>query len=205
MASLLACGVTTASAQSAGQARLGITAGMNVSNITKQQTDSRIGFNVGLRGEYNFTDNVYGNLGLIFSQKGSRTKESAGALGFEASGTFTQNPGYIELPLHIGYRFNMGNGVSIFGETGPYFAFGICGKEKFAVDSNVGIKKDADTDFFKEDGSNANVFDFGWGLRAGVEVSQFQISLGYEHGITKVWEKTDCRNSNFMVGLAYMF
>lgn len=206
-AALLAMGATTATAQSAGQFRLGVTAGMNVTNITDQNTDSRIGFNVGLRGEYNFTNNWYGTLGLLFSQKGTRTEEEGGAMGVKAKGTFIQNPGYIELPLHFGGRYSFGNGVSIFGETGPYFAFGVCGKNKFNVDTNVGINKDYDTKFFDSNEGDAQVFDFGWGLRAGVEVSKFQISLGYDHGITKVWDvdDLDARNSNFTVNVAYMF
>lgn len=203
MAALLALGVTTASAQSEGEFRIGVTAGMNVSNISDQNTDCRIGFNVGVRGEYNFTNNFYGNIGLLFSQKGTRTDSEGSLLGFSAKGTVTQNPGYLEIPVQLGYRFNMGNGVSIFGETGPYFAFGVCGKNKIDAETSL-TSNSYDYDFFGDNA--AKTFDCGWGLRAGVEVSSFQISLGYEHGITKLYDgDNSCRNSNFMVGLAYMF
>lgn len=205
-AALLLVGVTAANAQSKGELRIGVTAGMNVSNISHQETDSRIGFNLGLRGEYNFSDNVYATLGLLFTQKGSRTETEGSALSLTAKGTLVQNPGYLEIPLHFGYRYNVGSGISIFGETGPYFAFGVCGKTKFDVDSNVGLSGNYDYDFFKEDGSDAKAFDAGWGLRAGVEVSGFQISLGYEHGFVSLWDGSDnYMNSNFMVGVSYMF
>lgn len=202
MAAMLFAGVTAANAQDKGELRIGLTAGMNVSNISHQNTDSRIGFNVGVRGEYNFTSNVYGNLGLLFSQKGSRTETTLEGV----KGTYVQNPGYLEIPLHVGYRFNMGNDISIFGETGPYFAFGVCGKTKFDVDSSIGYSYDSSTDFFKEDGDNAKSFDAGWGLRAGVEISSFQISLGYEHGFVSLWDgNKNYTNSNLMVGVSYMF
>ena len=188
----VACFALTASAQEKGDFRFGVTAGMNVSNITDMEMDSRIGFHVGAKAEYNITDNLYGNAALLFSQKGNKKEEGS----IEA----TSNPGYLELPIHIGYRFKMGDKVSIFGETGPYFAYGICGKDKFG-----GPGLDEDTKFFDYD--NANKFDFGWGVKAGVEYAKFQISLGYEYGITKVFDADDFKphNSNFMVSVAYMF
>ena len=184
----VACFALTASAQEKGDFRFGVTAGMNVSNITDMKMDSRIGFHVGAKAEYNITDNLYGNAALLFSQKGNKKEEGS----IEA----TSNPGYLELPIHIGYRFKMGDKVSIFGETGPYFAYGICGKDK---------EGDYDVKFFDDD--DVNKFDFGWGVKAGVEYAKFQISLGYEYGITKVFDIDDVKphNSNFMVSVAYMF
>ena len=180
----VACFALTASAQEKGDVRFGVTAGMNVSNITDSKMDSRIGFHVGAKAEYNITDNLYGNAALLFSQKGSKKDK------------LTMNPGYLELPIHIGYRFKVGDKVSILGETGPYFAYGICGKVK---------QGDDDMKFFKQ--NKVNKFDFGWGVKAGVEYAKFQISLGYEYGITKMYdvEKNKNHNSNFMVSVAYMF
>ena len=184
----VACFALTASAQEKGDFRFGVTAGMNVSNITDMEMDSRIGFHVGAKAEYNITDNLYGSAALLFSQKGNKKEEGS----IEA----TSNPGYLELPIHIGYRFKVGEKVSIFGETGPYFAYGICGKDK---------EGDYDVKFFDDD--DVNKFDFGWGVKAGVEYAKFQISLGYEHGITEVYDYAglDSHNSNFMVSVAYMF
>ena len=189
----VACFALTASAQEKGDVRFGVTAGMNVSNITDSEMDSRIGFHVGAKAEYNITDNLYGNAALLFSQKGCKKEEG----GVER----TSNPGYLELPIHIGYRFKMGDKVSIFGETGPYFAYGICGKDKL---EGTGVA-DYDVKFFDYD--NVNKFDFGWGVKAGVEYANFQIGLGYEYGITKVFDIDDVKphNSNFMVSVAYMF
>ena len=184
----VACFALTASAQEKGDLRFGVTAGMNVSNITDTEMDSRIGFHVGVKAEYKVTNNLYGSAALLFSQKGCQFEEDGEKL--------TANPGYIELPIHIGYRFKMSEKVSIFGETGPYFAYGICGKDK---------EGDYDVKFFDDD--DVNKFDFGWGVKAGVEYAKFQISLGYEGGITEVFDSRglDPHNSNFMVSVAYMF
>lgn len=185
MTALMAVSALAASAQSAGDVRFGVTAGMNVSNITDTDGDSRIGFNVGVKGEYNFSNSLYGTASLLFTQKGCK-----------ADGDVKLNPGYLQLPVNIGYRYNVGETVSIFGETGPYFAVGVCGKYK------VGSRK---ADFFGEDGMDSKRFDCGWDVKVGVEASGFQIGLGYEYGFTKLWEDTSARNSNFMVSVAYMF
>lgn len=199
----VACFALTASAQEKGDFRFGVTAGMNVSNITDMEMDSRIGFHVGAKAEYNITDNLYGNAALLFSQKGNKKEEGS----IEA----TSNPGYLELPIHIGYRFKMGDKVSIFGETGPYLAYGICGKSKAEVSGN-GESAEGKVDFFGDEDDDdclgGKRFDFGWGVKVGVEAAKFQISLGYEYGITKVFKSEDNfkpHNSNLMVSVAYMF
>ena len=187
----VACLGLTASAQEKGDIRFGVVAGMNVSNITDMEMDSRIGFHVGAKAEYNLSENLYGNAGVIFSQKGNKYSEGDVEI--------TNNPGYIEVPINFGYRYKISDGVSVFGETGPYLAFGICGKTKIEYDGD-----EAKADFF-EDGTNK--FDFGWGVKVGVEAAKFQISVGYEYGITKVFDVdgSSNHNSNLMVSVGYMF
>lgn len=197
MAVMLFCGVLTGFAQSGGDLRFGVTGGMNVANITDAEADCRIGFNIGGRVEYNFSESFFMTSGLLLTQKGCTSEYEEMGLNMEE----TANPLYLQIPVHFGGRYSLGNGVSIFGETGPYFAFGVGGKYK--VEASYGGKsKDDKVNFFDQDGTN--VFDFGWGLRAGVEVSNIQIHLGYEYGFTKVFDGGG-HNSNFMVGLTYYF
>ena len=189
---LLATGTFTASAQSAREARFSVTGGMNVTNITNLSADSKLGFNFGFRGEYNFTKNFYANAGLLWSMKGA--KQETELLGKDI--TVKYNPSYLEIPIAFGGRYIIDSGLSIFAETGPYLAVGVCGKCKV---------NDSDIDFFGdgEDNFGAKRFDAGWGLRAGVEVNKFQIHLGYEHGFVDLGD--DCKNWNFNVGLSYIF
>lgn len=185
-------GTFTANAQSAGQVRFGVTGGMNVTNISGiEDSDSKLGFNLGFRGEYNFSEKFYANAGLVWSMKGLKG-------GDEEEGKVKFTPSYLQIPVAAGYRFILDKGLSIFVETGPYFAFGVCGKCKIGSDK---------VDYFgdSEDAVGAKRFDFGWGARAGVEIKKFQVHLGYEHGITKVFDETDCKNWNFNVGVSYMF
>ena len=198
LTALLAGSALTASADNGF--RFGVTAGMNVPNITNSESDCRIGFNIGVRGEYNFTNNLYVNGAFLFTQKGNEYETTISGVTVKGK----TNPGYLEIPLALGYRFDLGNHVYLFGETGPYFAFGVCGKLKLDVDSNIGGVSEK-VDFFGDDG--AQTFDGGWGLRLGVEASGFQVHLGYEYGFSKIWDTNGdgCHNSNFSVNVAYMF
>lgn len=193
MSALLSLGGTlTTKAQSAGQVRFGVTGGMNVTGITDiEGSESKIGFNLGLRGEYNFSKNVYVNAGLLWSMKGVKYGD----------GNVKDNPSYLEIPIAIGGRYFISDGLSIFAETGPYFAVGVCGKSK--AETKVGnIESTVKVDYFGDDG--AKRFDAGWGLRAGVEVNKFQVHLGYEHGFVNIYDD-NCKNWNFNVGVSYMF
>lgn len=53
LCSLLACGTIIANAQEKGF-NVGITAGMNVTQMTNMEMDSRLGFNIGAKFEYSF-------------------------------------------------------------------------------------------------------------------------------------------------------
>ena len=199
IAALMFSGIISASAQSEGDFRLGVTGGMNVAKVTDLEADCRIGFNLGARVEYGITNQVYAGTGLLLSLKGFEEEYYDDEdVKMEVKG----NPLYLQIPIHVGYKYDLGNGVGLFGETGPYLAFGVGGKIKEEMKVE-GLSVEGKTDYFGDDA--ANVFDMGWGLRLGVEVSRFQIHLGYEYGFTKVVDDTSSHNSNFNVGVSYFF
>lgn len=191
IAALMVCGVSTVSAQIEKGLRYGVIAGLNCSTVDADDAKSKIGFHVGARAEYNINESLYATASLLYSHKGFK---------IDNYDDFKANAGYLELPIMAGYRWSLNNGLNIFGETGPYFAYGICGKVKFGGDE--------DCDFFgdEDDTWGAKRFDAGWGIHAGVEYSKFQIRVGYELGFTKVWDGDDsAKNRNLMVSVGYTF
>lgn len=195
MAALLVAGLS-ANAQGF---RWGVQAGMNVSNIHVSEgstPDSRVGFHVGLKADYTIIKGLYVNGALMFTQKGYKgDKVTLNGKDYTAKAY----PGYIELPIHLGYKYTIFDGFAIFGEAGPYFAYGVCGKYKMG---------DNKTDYFGDDSNNKN-FDAGIGVKAGMEFANaFQIGLGYDWGLTKVNDDSSDfkeKNRNFMLSFAYMF
>ena len=93
--------------------------GMNMSNFTgDSDTDMRVGFNVGVGMEYQFTDMWSIQPSLMFTQKGAKMDE------------LKANPMYLEIPVMAAARFAIADNQNIVVKAGPYFGFGIAGKYK---------------------------------------------------------------------------
>ena len=112
--------------------------GMNMSNFTgDSDTDMRVGFNVGVGMEYQFTDMWSIHPSLMFTQKGAKMDE------------LKANPMYLEIPVMAAARFAIADNQNIVVKAGPYFGFGIAGNYK------AGGEK---IDFFKDSKDEINKF-----------------------------------------------
>ncbi|MCQ2191340.1 MAG: PorT family protein [Paludibacteraceae bacterium] len=148
-------------------------------NVAKQRNDlmdagSRAGFNVGVRAELPIANGIYGNTGLILDQKGYKMDLGGGD-------ETRLNLLYLTLPIHAGYRHEINNDISLFGDFGPYLAFGIAGKSKDKYDG-----KTEKYDAFGDEGEYKR-FDFGLGFRVGAEYQKkYGISCGFDWGLINV-------------------
>lgn len=198
--------VATATVSAQGL-RYGITGAMNVANYAMEvegisfNPDSRIGFRAGFRMEMDapfIYDGFYFDAEALLSAKGAKFDSSSG----EDATSVISRPYYLEIPIHIGYRYMFGQGnVGIFGSFGPYFGVGLFGTNKVTV-AGVESKPDA----FSSDGLKR--FDFGLGLRAGVAMFEhYRIYVGYDWGLIDVAKSggNKINNRNFYVGASYMF
>ena len=76
--------------------------GMNMSNFTgDSDTDMRVGFNVGVGMEYQFTDMWSIQPSLMFTQKGAKQDE------------VKMNPMYLEIPVLAAARFAIADNQNI--------------------------------------------------------------------------------------------
>lgn len=190
---ILAVATLSMNAQDFKKFRFGPAVGMNVAKVS--DASSKIGFNVGARAEYNFSDNFYLGSGLLFTQKGFKLK------GIMQNGAdLKANPFYLEIPINAGYRYNFSEKFSVFGEVGPYIGFGIAGKYKAEGYESAKYFGDEGAALF----GKAKRFDMGIGFAAGCEFSKFQVRVGYELGLTKVFPGGG-KNKNLTIGVAYMF
>ncbi len=192
---------------SAQELRLGVTGAMNLSNYAMElngvsfNPDSRVGFKAGLRMELEapfIYDGFYFDGEVLLSSKGAKIDTSIA----DQSINSTSRPYYIEVPIHLGYRYTFNNSnFGIFGSFGPYVAMGIFGTDKVTA-GNVQTKPDS----FSSSGLKR--FDFGLGLRAGVAMfDHYRIYLGYDWGLINIAQNSDNKvnNRNFYIGASYMF
>ena len=200
-------------------------AGMNSSDIGG--LGNKIGFHLGAKAEITLpsvANGVYANAGAFLTLKGC--KQDYGDLGKS-----TTNAYYLEIPIHIGYKHYVNENLSIYGEVGPYIAFGIGGKLE-------GTETEIDGDYDYDSGYTTTIsqskskidtfgdgglkrFDIGAGLRVGVELkNKYTFSLGYDWGFVDIYKDSgfesgieedvidltpSAKNSNLTISLGYKF
>ena len=170
--------------------------GMNMSNYTgDMDTDMKIGFNVGVGMEYQFSDMWSIQPSLMLTQKGAKIIEDGETMKF--------NPMYLEIPVLAAARFAVADNQNIVVKAGPYFAFGVAGKVKVGDDK---------ADFFGDgdDQFGGKRFDCGIGVGVAYEIGKFFVGLDGEFGFTNVVDfKSDGvsnpKNMNFSIGVGYKF
>lgn len=200
---LVAMSVVSVNAQD--NLKWGVMAGMNVSKYTITGFDSRIGFHAGVKAELGLSQEASGaymDFAALLTLKGA--KIDGGSI---ASIKF--NPYYLEVPVHVGYKYAVNDDFALFGNVGPYIAVGLFGKVKAKVDGNIADlgelgTNSASEDIFGNDGLKR--FDFGLGLKAGVEFSKkYQLAISYDFGLVEVAKDLGMKNRNLMISLGYMF
>ena len=153
-------------------------AGMNVSNLGG--VGAKIGFHAGARFELAIpaiTEGIYTNAGLLFSLKGY-------ALDWGVVRS-KSNAYYIDIPIHMGYKYSVTDNFAIFGEAGPYLGVGLFGKTNTNYDYND--EKESSNIF-----DMLNRIDVGVGLRAGVEImKKYTVSIGYDWGLLDSYKHSD--------------
>jgi hypothetical protein len=223
---LLSLAALSISFAAMSQARVGIKAGWNLSNITTDNDgntkDSRSlsGFNVGAIVDLPLVPKILSfQPGVFYSTKGTKVDLTTTAT---TNSKFTTNPSYIEIPLNFVAKLPVGPNARLFAGAGPYFAFGVAGKNKYentiagvTTSSSSKIKWDDDTPFNNGDPNQGfdkfKRFDWGGNVQVGAEISNFLIAAQYGIGFAKVRSgqdnSTDDKSKNrvFNVSVGYLF
>ena len=153
---LICFGMLAANAQ-----RIGLKGGLN---FAKESEDSKslLGLQLGVVGDYFFTENIFANTGLLYSMKGAKYKNG---------NTTTKFPiHYLEIPINVGYKADLGNDLAFFAQAGPYLGFGIAADD-FKFGSGPGELKR---------------FDIGFNVGAGIEYNKFQFGATYGYGFANI-------------------
>ena len=200
--------------------RIGITAGLNVSNISFNESgmtvklNNKAGFQAGVVADFGISKNFSIMPELLFAQRG--TKLDNFSIDGETSVSLSTTLNYLQLPINAAYKFDVGNGSKLFVFAGPYFGYGLStsGKVKAA---GVGV----DYNFFKfgsyngTDLENTDAvylknFDFGINVGVGYEYEKIFFKLQYNPGLINMLnmgsgDNGSIKNTNFAVSVGYFF
>lgn len=208
------------------QIGFGILGGVNFQNIngkdnsgTKLENGLLTGFHAGVNVNIPMAPDFYFQPGLLFTMKGA--KNDFFSPQTKASGDFetTTKLSYIEMPLNLLYRPQLGKGYMLLG-FGPYIAYGLGGSENSEILGLVSYERSVKyknrvtnptelvgTAYYRPFDAGANIF-FGYELSLGVF-----IQLNAQLGLLKInpeyaWEsdsKAAYKNTGYGISIGYRF
>lgn len=190
------------------QVSVGVRGGINFFNINGKDNngnklDNRIktGYELGLNIEAPLGNDFYLQPGLLFVDKGGKSRNvNNESLKF--------NLNYIELPVNVLYKPELGHGKLLLG-AGPYIALGVGGNVK-----NDALGTKSDVKFSSSVDNNSTAFyyrpiDAGIGLLFGYEFSnRVSVQLNAELGLVNnnvYGDGTSYKNTGFGFSLGYRF
>ena len=115
---------------------------------------------------------LYGTLGLMYAKKGGSLFSSLEDIGYDNKLKLYQ----IEVPIHIGVQYALGQKTKLFLDLGPYIGIGLGGK--------LGIDPEESTVVIKSG------VDVGVGGNFGFKFKTFTLGFGYEKGFTNAAKVT---------------
>ncbi len=201
--------------------------GMNVSNLKNHEFGAKAGATMGARADYVLpkAHGTYLTAGIDWTMKGAKGSEyhEVNGEGYEPTAKYALH--YFEVPIRVGFRYNITEGIGFFGEVGPYFAVGVGGRHKISFSEDGSEFRDVEDDnsykAFKNYGYPTESFqrwDAGIGFRIGAEYNHhYNLMLGCDWGLADIYRDSlrdavkdndgislpKVRNFNFSITFGY--
>jgi|GEM_PF-389009 len=204
--------------------RFGVMAGANISTAFAGAGSSTFkpGYQAGLAFDYAFSQKFLLQSELSFIDKGSKLHNfmSNNYVGGTPDWTDIIDQQYVALSLFATRRVTLSRGWDFLYGAGPYFAYGVGGKDRHTLNNGVygdGTNeltyKTFETTWFSYTDPYLGVytmpedailrrFDFGLGLRAGVEYRRISLSLGFDQGLINIAVNRDYLYINSCLSLS---
>jgi len=184
--------------------------GMNVSKLQNSGYSAKVGAMMGIRADYMLpkAHGTYITAGLDWTMKGGRRTDILEVIDnvpYESSRKYALH--YIEIPIRVGFRYNVLENLGLYGELGPYFAVGVGGRHKCSIDGdgpNIRSREDElSFNAFKNLEYDANYpdrlpfqrWDAGISFRIGAEYEHhYNLMIGCDWGLADIY-RTNLRDT----------
>lgn len=148
------------------------------------------GYNVGLEMNNFFYKSVYWNTGLLFGSRGYKYEVLKTTTRFRAHN--------LQIPVTVGYRFDLGDGLALDGRIGGFFSADLAANTKTTVGDRTNKHKISDWDHY-------NRCDGGLLIGIGVWFNNINLDLAYQRGFAEQADGVEGGASNFLIRLGYAF
>lgn len=171
--------------------------GMNISNLQNHEYGTKVGALMGARAEFMLPNahGTYLTAGFDWTMKGGKGHFvlPLDDKTIDATGKYPLH--YFEIPLRVGFRYNLMEELGFYAEVGPYFAIGIGGNHKVSSGEDGSIFRQFEDiqsyKVFKNYGYPTESFqrwDSGIGFRIGTEYNQhYNLMFGCDWGLADIY------------------
>ena len=157
------------------------------------------GYNVGLELNNFFYKSVYWNTGLLFGSRGYKYEVELNKNNKTTTRFRAHN---FQIPLTIGYRFDLGDGLALDGRIGGFFSTDLAANYKNTVEvmGEENTKKEKITDW-----DHYNRCDGGLLVGIGLWINNINLDFAYQRGFAERIDGMEGGASNFLIRLGYAF
>lgn len=202
---------------------VGVKAGLNLSELKghPENMKSDIGFNAGIVVDYNFNPNLYLSSGIEFHNKRIKYDHEVHSIpGYSmVIPSSSKKAMYLQVPLHLGYKFYATDMFKISPHAGLYAAYGVGGRIEVGESVHIDGEPDAMNinDFvnrfpgFKRVGDTFGgygfkKFDYGIGIGLLFEYDKVGLGINYDFGLKNISRDNDKINTRSgYITLGYKF
>lgn len=163
-----------------------------------EDSEMNPGYNIGIEFNNYIKDGLYWNSGLLFGSRGYKYSEG----DKNASASYKLRAHNLQIPLTIGYKYDLGGGIALDGRIGGFFSADIAGKEK--TEGNIlGFGGSTETKIGDIEGYKR--CDGGLVIGVGLWYQNINLDFAYQRGFAKLYDHTEGGASNFLIRLGYAF
>ena len=192
------------------QVKVGLTAGLNAANFVYSEKDddpfntNRYGFLGGLVFDFGLTKNFSIVPEILYMQKGAGVtiKEDS-----KNSATSMTNLDYVQVPLNLTLKFNMGRSAKFLIFAGPYAGYAISAKS--VTETKIdGVKEKETEDLDLGTGHDEmNPLDYGVNVGLGFEFGKSFFKLQVNAGLSNLFNHDNytLTNGGIALSLGYYF
>lgn len=176
----------------------GLRGGLNISNYSEGDADSKVGFHAGMMMQYDLHPMIVLQPELLYTQRGASVEFTT--LGIETE--VSQTLHYVELPIFVKLDLGEGN-MKVQPYLGPEFRYLIKGNQKITINGDEGDTNEID---------GLNEFDYGMG--AGIDLlfnTNMLVGVRYSMSMGEIFEEdsfgfqNDSKNTSLMVNLGFLY
>ena len=191
---------------------IGIKGGLNLSNMfmeadgDKEDLKMNPGFHIGGIVDFQFTDLLSLETGLLLDTKGFKFKEEGSGYSYQEK----LNLFYLDIPVVLKVSFDVGSNVKIYGAAGPYIGVGLTGKSKseYVDQGNEGSDEEK-IKWGNSDDDHLKRLDYGLEFSAAVEIKAILIGISYDLGLANAFTSSDydvkIKNRVIRVSIGFWF